>query len=379
GPADARRDVVRLATVLRQLLAAGPSTASRKAAHRQLDKAVDRAVSGDGKRPPADAPAFLAALEQAARTDFGKRWAERTPLAPLAAAPSPGSAPEVEPAAAAIIEADEIPVDDARPMAVDEPAPPAEPAPAAAVRADDRPEPAVSTKWGDNVPVPDPGSADAGPGGDRGRSGDDRRPRRRRLVRAMSGVILILLGAGVAVAVERIQSTDARSDDARVSGAARTLSGPTPAEIEASDITGTWDMKLVVVESTGFFGTQVGNSVEKIYTVTSDCSARPCSYTLVVTGQPGEFELRQDPDGYVLSESGPNDCIDLPAGTVRVRNGGVASVQAHLRPSGAARTPRGDWAATGLTGSIVTTFDTSHPGCVQGPGVQRSTVTGTRR
>ncbi|MEA2931943.1 MAG: hypothetical protein QOI56_728, partial [Actinomycetota bacterium] len=51
----------------------------------------------------------------------------------------------------------------------------------------------------------------------------------------------------------------------------------------------------------------------------------------------------------------------------------------HLRPTGATRTPRGDWAASGLTGFVVTTFDTTNPACVQGSGRQRSTVEGIRQ
>ncbi|MCA1656907.1 MAG: hypothetical protein LC713_04235, partial [Actinobacteria bacterium] len=254
------------------------------------------------------------------------------------------------------------------------PVPPATgPTPATAAPREEAASPSttapVSTTWGEQTPVataplPKP------PGG---------RPPRRRLVRTLAGALLILLGAGAATAVERIQSDEPRSVATGSSDVPITVAVPTDAEITAADVTGAWDMTLTVVESTGFFGTRVGNSVEKIYTITSDCSATPCVWMLEVTGQPGKFRLRSDPAGYVLSESGPNDCIDLATGAVRVPNGGVASVQAHLRPSGATRTPRGDWKATGLTGSIVTTFETSHPGCVQGSGVQRSTVVGDRR
>jgi hypothetical protein len=197
-------------------------------------------------------------------------------------------------------------------------------------------------------------------------------------VRNLAAVILVLLGAGAATAVERIQSNDARVADGGADQVS-TTAGPTKAEVASSDVTGTWLMNLTVVESTGFFGTRTGNSVDKTYTITSDCSRTPCTLTLAVSGQKGEFALHREGNGYLLNESGPNDCIDLPTGAVQVPNGGVAKVQAELRPSGAARTPRGDWAATGLTGSIVTTFDTTNPGCVLGSGRQRSTVEGTRR
>jgi hypothetical protein len=41
--------------------------------------------------------------------------------------------------------------------------------------------------------------------------------------------------------------------------------------------------------------------------------------------------------------------------------------------------PNGTWRASSLTGFLVTTFDTSHPDCIQGSGVQRSTALGVRR
>ena len=80
-----------------------------------------------------------------------------------------------------------------------------------------------------------------------------------------------------------------------------------------------------------------------------------------------------------MAVSGPQDCIVLSTGALQVPLAGVASVSVHLRPTSAIRTPRGGWAATGLSGSIVTTFDTSNPGCTQGSGVQRSTAVGTRQ
>jgi len=193
---------------------------------------------------------------------------------------------------------------------------------------------------------------------------------------------MILVGVGGAVAVERNRATDSPAAAGTGPSGGRkaqaTTSEPTAAEIAASDIAGEWAMKLVVVQSSGFFGTQVGKSVDKTYTITSDCSVTPCLLELAVSGAPGEFALRRDGDDYVLSETGPQDCIDLATNAVRVPNGGVASVVVHLRPTSADRTPRGSWAASSLTGSVVTTFDTSVAECVQGSGVQRSSAVGTR-
>jgi len=242
----------------------------------------------------------------------------------------------------------------------------------------------ASDAWGARAPVAPAPPVGAGP--ERGpRSRRGRRPQPKGVVRVLTCVLLILLGAGAATAVERIQADGGSEDSAAGadsggadSGGAPTAQAPTKAEIATADITGTWAMKLIVVESTGFFGTAVGSSVDKTYTITSECSAAPCVLELAVSEQPGKYTLRQEGEDYVLSASGPNDCIDLPTGVVRVPNGGVASVQVHLRPTGATRTPRGDWAATSLTGFVVTTFDTSDPVCVQGSGLQRSTVVGTR-
>ncbi len=453
-PADAGTDVDGVVTILRDLLAGAPTTAR----HKSLDKALERATSAKARRGAAE---LLAALEKAARSDFGRRWDRQVALAPLAAArpparpdpptpvtttpppaaetpeppveegptPSTSPPPAAEPLAAAPppvadpLAAAPPPVADplaaapppvaepvgtvpapvadpattappppvaeplaaapppvaepfaAEPATVEQPGPlaPSPPPTAAAPPREAAASPSttdpVSTTWGARAPVATAPPAEPPSG----------RPPRRRVVRNLAGVILILLGAGAATAVERIQSDEPRSVATGALNVPITAAAPTDAELTAADVTGAWDMTLTVVESTGFFGTLVGNSVDKIYTITSDCSAKPCVLMLEVTGQPGKFRLRQDPAGYVLSESGPNDCIDLPTGAVRVPNGGVASVQAHLRPSGATRTPRGDWSATGLTGSIVTTFETSHPGCVQGSGVQRSSVVGTRR
>ena len=218
----------------------------------------------------------------------------------------------------------------------------------------------------------------------RGRKERGRRPPSPPVVRGLAGVIMILIGAALAVTVDRHQTTETSSQPASPRSGGNTTAPlvaevPTPAQIAASDIVGAWAMRLAVFESTGFFGTQVGQSVEKTYTIRSDCTAAPCVLKLVVSGTPGEFDLRRQPDEYVLTASGPQDCIDLPTGALRVANGGVASVSVHLRPTAASRTPRGDWAATGLSGSVVTTFDTTNPGCPQGSGVQRSTAVGTRQ
>jgi hypothetical protein len=253
--------------------------------------------------------------------------------------------------------------------------PPPAPKPAPAPVRDPAPSrSAASTTWGDRAPEP-PGPPAPAP--DRWSRRDRRQPRRG-LVRNLAGVILLLLGAGAATAVERIQSDDARAADGGGANQVSTTAGPTEAEVASSDIAGTWQMNLTVVESTGFFGTRTGNSVDKTYTITSDCSRTPCILTLAVSGQTGVFALHREGGDYILDESGPNDCVDLATGALQVPNGGVAKVQAELRPSGAARTPRGDWAATGLTGSIVTTFDTTNAGCVRGSGRQRSTVEGVR-
>jgi hypothetical protein len=204
------------------------------------------------------------------------------------------------------------------------------------------------------------------------------------VVRGLAGIIMILLGAALAITVERHQTTETSSRPPSPRGSVTTrgsLAGeiPTPAQTAASDITGAWTMRLAVFESTGFFGTQVGQSVEKTYTIRSDCTTVPCVLKLAVSGTPGEFDLRRQPDEYVLAASGPQDCIELSTGALKVPNGGVASVTVHLRPTSASRTPRGDWSATGLAGSVVTTFDTTNPGCPQGSGVQRSTAVGTRQ
>ena len=94
-------------------------------------------------------------------------------------------------------------------------------------------------------------------------------------------------------------------------------------------------MRLAVFESTGFFGTQVGQSVEKTYTIRSDCTVVPCVLKLAVSGTPGEFDLRRQPDEYVLAASGPQDCIDLAtgalAGAQRRRGDGDGAPPAHVR------------------------------------------------
>ncbi len=215
------------------------------------------------------------------------------------------------------------------------------------------------------------------------RKGRGRRPQPRGVVRGLAGVIMILLGAGTAVALERNQASDTQAETAGRGGptddGAPKPEAATASQIAGADIIGEWLMTLAVFESTGFFGTQVGQSVEKTYTIRSDCSAAPCVLRLAVSGTTGEYELRKQPQEYLLLATGPQDCIDLPTGAVRVPNGGVASVTVHLRPTTASRTPRGDWMATGLSGSVVTTFDTSNPACVQGSGVQRSTAVGVRQ
>ncbi len=193
---------------------------------------------------------------------------------------------------------------------------------------------------------------------------------------------MILLGAGLAIVVERgttdtrsVATADAGDEDVVVP----TSIAPTLDEIASSDVTGTWAMRLIVVESTGFFGTKLGKSIEKTYTITSDCSATPCVLELTVSGQTGEYQLRRDGEEYVLSASGPNDCIDIDTSDVHVANGGRATVLGQFRPTAAVLTPRGDWSATVLTGSILTTFDPTNPACDLGSGVQRSALVGTRR
>ena len=211
----------------------------------------------------------------------------------------------------------------------------------------------------------------------------ERRPPSPAVVRGLAGVIMILIGAGTAVAVDRNAADEvnrtASSGTASEPGSNSTGEVPTPVQIAGSDITGAWTMRLAVFESTGFFGTQVGQTVEKTYTIRSDCSVTPCALKLTVTDPVGEFDLRRQAEEYVVAVSGPQDCIVLSTGVLQVPNAGVASVSVHLRPTSAIRTPRGGWSATGLSGSIVTTFDTSNPGCTQGSGVQRSTAVGTRQ
>ncbi len=209
-------------------------------------------------------------------------------------------------------------------------------------------------------------------GGRRGR----REAQPRGVVQGLAGLIMIVLGLGAAVAVIRDRQADRVSANGRA--ASPSAEGPTTADVAESEITGTWSMKLVVAESTGFFGTQVGAIAQKIYTIRSDCSTTPCVLRLAVSGTVGEFALRREGDNYILSEAGPQDCIDLATGAVRVPNGGVASVVVHLRPTAATLAPRGDWSASSLSASIVTTFDSTNPECIQGSGVQRSTAVGTR-
>jgi hypothetical protein len=208
---------------------------------------------------------------------------------------------------------------------------------------------------------------------------------------------VVLIGAGTAVAVDRNQDAD-ESD--QTAAAFPPAPGPTPtpgstastrvgtpptgetpsrADIANSDIVGVWAMRLAVFESTGFFGSQVGQTVEKTYTIKSDCTVAPCQLKLVVSEPTGEFDLRRQGEEYVVSVSGPQDCIVLSTGALQAPNAGVATVSVHLRPTSASRTPRGDWSATGLSGSVVTTFDTTHPDCKQGSGVQRSSAVGTRK
>ena len=84
-PADAGTDVDGVVTILRDLLAGAPTTAR----HKSLDKTLERATSAKARRGAAE---LLAALEKAARSDFGRRWDRQVALAPLAAARPPGPA-----------------------------------------------------------------------------------------------------------------------------------------------------------------------------------------------------------------------------------------------------------------------------------------------
>ncbi len=218
----------------------------------------------------------------------------------------------------------------------------------------------------------DPPTHDPSVPPDKGRA---RRPYPRAVVRSLAGVVLILLGVGIAVAVDRNQSTDTTTEaaDPRGPGVTRadgspTGAAPSPAEIAGSDVAGAWRMRLAVFESTGFFGDQIGQSVEKTYTIRSDCVSTPCVLRMAVSGTAGDYEVLRQVEEYVVSASGPQDCIVLSTGALLVANAGVASVLIHLRPTSAARAPSGAWRATGLTGSVVTTFDTSHPAARRAPG-----------
>ncbi len=149
-------------------------------------------------------------------------------------------------------------------------------------------------------------------------------------VRVLAGLIMILLGAGTAVAVDRNQTSDERdqvasgtSTPGATSPGASTPGGgsatdapttdpPTLAEIASSDVVGSWRMQLAVFESTGFFGTQVGQTVEKVYTIRSDCSSGLCVLKLMVSGTTGEFELRRQGEEYVLSASAPRTASTSP-------------------------------------------------------------------
>jgi hypothetical protein len=339
---------------------------------------VERAGDAESTGELASAPAATEPAETTADTTVDAEQPPPPPAdptqplrQPLPPAPSPTPAPPVKPVAKPAAAAKAAPAATKKSKKARNKKPRSAPAPTApAVPVASEPPPAPAPPA---VPTPS----------GRGRKGAGRRPQSPPVVRGLAGIIMILLGAALAITVERHQTTETSSGPAR--GGPTVSKGPlgaevaSPAQIAASDITGAWTMRLAVFESTGFFGTQVGQSVEKTYTIRSDCTALPCVLKLVVSGTPGEFDLRRQPDEYVLAASGPQDCIELSTGALKVPNGGVASVSVHLRPTSASRTPRGDWAATGIAGSVVTTFDTTNPGCPQGSGVQRSTAVGTRQ
>ena len=341
-PADARADVLTVAGVLRDLLAGGPPGAT----HKKLDTALGRAtpdagrapvLSGEGgpfrlreevgvgndPRPPRRRPARPTApgRDAAARRPYPSRPASSRSTRPRCRRRSsqrprsrswrrssrtrstPG--PSHRPATRRRIAPSRHQSDPHQPRSIDDAAradAPVAPAPATAPTPISTPAPvptAASSRWGDKAPTLSDlsGAVDGQP------SRPGRPSPRQGMVRNLTGVILILLGAGAATAVERMQADPDRSVE--VIDAPVTTAGPTPAEIASADVAGTWAMKLTVVESTGFFGTQVGNSVDKTYTITSDCSRSPCAYTLVVSGQTGEFGLSQGCRGLRPQRVGP--------------------------------------------------------------------------
>ncbi|MEA2931791.1 MAG: eukaryotic-like serine/threonine-protein kinase, partial [Actinomycetota bacterium] len=226
---DHARDVMAVATVLGDLLA----RATSQTRHPKLDEVVGRAMSDKARRGPPRAADLLAALEKAARSDFGRKWEARTSLAPLALArssagqpsdPEPPTSsadatrelppdvthavPGEEAATAPVLPAPDLtPVADPTPVA---PAAPAAPAvPALPVPAAPDPPAAVRQVWGGGAaPAPAASPATAGDGKGRGRR--TRRIQHRVMVRNLAGVILLLLGAGGALAVERVHGSGTR-------------------------------------------------------------------------------------------------------------------------------------------------------------------------
>ncbi|MEA2702820.1 MAG: eukaryotic-like serine/threonine-protein kinase [Actinomycetota bacterium] len=198
-----------------------------------------------------------------------------------------------------------------------------------------------------------------------------RRPIPHTTVLGLALAILVLLGVAT-VTVDR-RTGDSLSRTARPSAQA------TPAEVAGSDIAGRWAVIISVVESTGFFDSSSGTAAVKAYEISSDCSKTPCDYRLTVVGSPGEFALPRVGEDYVLKEQGPNDCIDLESGAVRVPGGGVATVEVKLRPTAARKNADGRWMATAFEGGVVTTFESQNPECGGGSGVQRTALTGTRQ
>jgi serine/threonine protein kinase len=199
-----------------------------------------------------------------------------------------------------------------------------------------------------------------------------RRPIPHPTVLGLALAILLLLGAAAII-------VDHRADDSPIPAAAPPQPEATPAEVAGSDIAGTWAVIIKVVESSGFFDSSTGTSALKAYVISSDCSKTPCDYKLTVVGSPGEFALPRVGDDYILKEEGPNDCVDLATGEVRVPAGGVSKVEVTLRPTAARKGTDGKWQATAFAGGVVTTFDSQNPDCGGGAGVQRTSLTGTRQ
>jgi serine/threonine protein kinase len=199
----------------------------------------------------------------------------------------------------------------------------------------------------------------------------NRRPIPHGTVLGLAVAILLLLAAATI-------TVDRRSQDPAAPAPGPAQPEATPAEIAGSDIAGTWAVVVTVVESSGFFDSSAGNAAVKAYVVNADCSKGPCAYRLTVVGSRGEFALPRVGDDYVLKEQGPNDCIDLATGEVRVPGGGRATVEVKLHPT-AARKADGHWVATAFEGAVVTTFDSQNPDCGGGSGVQRTALAGTRQ